>query len=246
MPNGHRFWAAQTLLGFLANPLVLILLVASSSRGSGRGASTRRSSPSWCSSASALNFVQVYRSQRAASERCSARRADGDRLARRVGQPRSRREVVPGDVIDLRAGDSCRPTPRCCERDDLHVHEAALTGESLPVEKEAGASPDAPARARATCCSLGTSVVSGVGTALVTATGRATRSATSPARWPSAPPETEFERGTRRFGFLIMRTVIGAGAVRLPGERAPAAATRWSRSCSRSRWRWASRPSSCR
>jgi Mg2+-importing ATPase len=55
---------------------------------------------------------------------------------------------------------------------------------------------------------LGTSVVSGTATALIVLTGRATAFGDIAARLATRPPETEFERGIRRFGFLIMRTVF--------------------------------------
>src|SRR5262249_4558328 len=87
---------------------------------------------------------------------------------------------------------------RLLERRDLHVHEAALTGESMPVEKDAGNG----------IVYLGTSVVSGTATAEVVATGRATAFGDIAARLMDRPPETEFERGIRRFAVLIMRTVV--------------------------------------
>ena len=55
---------------------------------------------------------------------------------------------------------------------------------------------------------LGTSVVSGTGTALVTATGKNTAFGDIATRLATKPPETEFERGTRQFGLLIMKTTI--------------------------------------
>ena len=80
----------------------------------------------------------------------------------------------------------------------------------MPVEKEAGdhrAPPRQPADAR-NVVFLGTSVVSGTATALVVATGPATAFGDIAARLSTRPPETEFERGTRRFALLIMRTVF--------------------------------------
>jgi P-type Mg2+ transporter len=85
-----------------------------------------------------------------------------------------------------------------------------LTGEALPVEKSAD-DLDAPAESFAeahNCVFLGTSVVSGTGTALVTATGRKTAFGDIAARLASRPPETEFERGIKGFGMLIMQTVF--------------------------------------
>jgi Mg2+-importing ATPase len=79
----------------------------------------------------------------------------------------------------------------------------------MPAEKEASdidAAPRQPADAR-NVVFLGTSVVSGTATALVIATGPATAFGDIAARLSMRPPETEFERGTRHFALLIMRTV---------------------------------------
>jgi Mg2+-importing ATPase len=82
------------------------------------------------------------------------------------------------------------------------VDQAALTGESLPVQKRVGAEADGQLFA-------GTSIVSGVGQALVTATGTRTEfGAIAHALVEKAPP-TEYERGARSFGLIIMRTVVG-------------------------------------
>ncbi|HVY45408.1 MAG TPA: magnesium-translocating P-type ATPase, partial [Minicystis sp.] len=81
-------------------------------------------------------------------------------------------------------------------------------GESLPVEKRVSSErmrrgPDAP-----DLVFLGTSIVSGSGTAVVLATGPQTAFGDVVERLAARPDETEFERGTRRFGLLILRTVI--------------------------------------
>jgi len=105
--------------------------------------------------------------------------------------------MVPGDA-DL------------VETRDLHVQQAALTGESLPVEKFATAeqSTQSSAESDSHRVFLGTSVVSGTAIAKVTATGQRTVFGDIATRLATRAPETEFERGTRRFGFLIMRTTI--------------------------------------
>ena len=83
-----------------------------------------------------------------------------------------RREVVPGDIIQLSAGDLVPADARLLLSRDLHVQEAALTGESLPSEKACG---DGPAGR----VFLGTSIVNGTATAEVTATGRGRNSGRS-------------------------------------------------------------------
>jgi Mg2+-importing ATPase len=121
--------------------------------------------------------------------------------------PRS--DVAPGDVIRLGAGDLVPADARLLEARDLHVQQGALTGESLPVEKAPlpkaldTNGPDCPA-----LVFLGTSVISGTATALVRRTGAETAFGDVLARLGARPDETEFERGMRHFGLLILKTVF--------------------------------------
>jgi Mg2+-importing ATPase len=157
-----------------------------------------------------INFVQTYRSARALRRLREgvAPTATVLRDGQWVELPRP--EVVPGDVIRLSAGDLVPADARLLAARDLHVQQAALTGESLPVEKEAApARGDAPLRPDDPgAVFLGTAVVSGTATALVVATGPATAFGGIAARLAEHPPETEFDRGTRRFGLFIARTVV--------------------------------------
>jgi len=92
---------------------------------------------------------------------------------------------------------------------DLHLQQAALTGESLPAEKlPSKGPPDLSGPESPDLVFLGTSVVSGIGTAVVFATGGDTAFGDVVQRLAARPDETEFERGARRFGLLIMRTVV--------------------------------------
>ena len=162
-----------------------------------------------------INFVQTWHSQRAA-ERLRGQVAPTATILR-DGQWSALpwREVVPGDVIRLSAGDLVPADARLLQTKDLHVNQAALTGESLPVEKEAsvkgadvGETAAVPSANARNAVFLGTSIVSGTATAVVTATGPATAFGDIAARLAARPPETEFERGTKQFGYLIMKTII--------------------------------------
>lgn len=120
------------------------------------------------------------------------------------------RQLVPGDLIRLSAGDLVPADARLLEARDLYVQQAALTGESLPAEKHAAKDlSDAPLHPADTdAVFLGTSVISGTATALVVATGKRTALGELAARLIERPPETEFDRGTRRFGLFITQTVL--------------------------------------
>jgi Mg2+-importing ATPase len=118
-------------------------------------------------------------------------------------------EVVPGNVTVLSAGDSIPADCRILGSSDLHVDEATLTGESYPVEKEAGDLPaSAPLAKRTNCLFMGTHVVSGTAMAVVAKTGKATELGEVSERLRLRPPETEFERGLRRFGYLLVRLTL--------------------------------------
>jgi Mg2+-importing ATPase len=129
----------------------------------------------------------------------------------RNGQPveLSVEQVVPGDVVLLRAGDVIPGDGRVVDPKDLFVAEATLTGETFPVEKAAGSvPPDAPLGRRTNCLFLGTSVVSGTARLLVVRTGRDTEFGRISGSLRLRPPETGFERGIRRFGYLLMEVTL--------------------------------------
>jgi P-type Mg2+ transporter len=157
-----------------------------------------------------LNFVQTYNSQKAVEKLRAAVAPTATVLRDGIWIETPRRTLVPGDMIRLTAGDLVPADARLVQATDLHVQQAALTGESLPVEKHAD-DLDAPTESFAEAHNsvfLGTSVVSGTATALVTATSRNTAFGDIAARLASRPPETEFERGIKGFGLLIMQTVF--------------------------------------
>ena len=119
-------------------------------------------------------------------------------------------EIVPGDIIQLSAGDLVPADCKIMGAKDFFVDQSALTGESYPVEKTAAYTkcgysnvtelPD--------CVFLGTSVVSGTATALVVRTGDQTEYGKIAKKLAGRMPETEFERGLRRFGYLIMQVTF--------------------------------------
>lgn len=129
----------------------------------------------------------------------------------REGQPRPLpvEEVVPGDVVLLAAGSLVPADAVVLEATDCHISEAALTGESFPAEKRPGAgAPDTPLAQRKNAVFLGTNVRSGTARCLVVATGAATEFGSIAHRLSLRPPETEFDRGIRRFGYLLTSAML--------------------------------------
>ena len=183
-----------------------------------------------------LSFIQEYRSNKAAAElramvRTTAtvlRRGAGasgtgappaDNAAEAAAAVQTRREIaiehlVPGDVVTLAAGDMVPADLRLIAGKDLHVNEAPLTGEALPVEK--AAKPAAPEvddpLDLPNFCFMGTNVVSGAGLGVIVLTGGETFFGQIADTIAGRRPLTSFEKGISRFVWLM----IGFMAVMVP------------------------------
>ena len=118
-------------------------------------------------------------------------------------------EVVPGDIVLVSAGDVIPGDSLLLESNELFVDEAAFTGETFPVEKRTGtAPPDATLSARFNTLFMGSHVVSGRARALVVHTGRDTEFGRISERLRVRQPETEFEHGIRKFGYMLMEITL--------------------------------------
>ena len=154
----------------------------------------------------ALGFVQEYRAERAmaALKRLSAPSVK----VRREGhvQEISDRELVPGDVVLLEAGNLVPADGRLVEGANLRVQEAALTGESEPVGKDTAAleEVDAPLGERAGMVYLSTVVAMGRGLFVVTETGMATELGKIATMIQTAGPEqTPLQRRLNQVGKVL-------------------------------------------
>jgi Mg2+-importing ATPase len=199
---------AVELLSLFLNPLVIILLVASAVSAILGQKVDASIIVVLVLLGITINFVQTYRSQRAIERVRQHVSLTATVLRGGEWQELKRQLIVPGDIVRLSAGDLVPADAQLLESRDLYVQQAALTGESMPAEKEARDTsaehtPDAPS-----LVFLGTSVVSGTGIARVLATGQRTSFGAIATRLVERPEETEFERGLRHFGLLIMRAVF--------------------------------------
>jgi Mg2+-importing ATPase len=201
--------ALRLLLSQFRSPLVLILVFA---------AAISAAVQEWVDAAivigvviasALLGFIQEYSASRAVEKLRAQVRIRA--MVLRDGQPQAipAAEVVPGDVVLLSAGSLIPADAVVLEAKDLFVNQAVLTGETFPVEKAPGAVPAAASLAeRSNTVFMGTSVRSGTARALVVQTGMATAFGQIAARLTLRPPETEFERGIRRFGYLLTQVML--------------------------------------
>ena len=189
--------ALLALLGRLRNPLIVILLIAAVFSAFLGEAADAIIIVVMVTVGVLIDFAQTFRSQKAAERLREQVTITATVL--RDGQWRElpRREVVPGDVVRITPGDLVPGDGTLLEVLELHLHEAALTGESLPAEKAVGER-----------AFLGTSVVSGSGIVQVTATGPATQFGGIAKALAARPQATAFERGLNDFGGLILRMVF--------------------------------------
>lgn len=124
-------------------------------------------------------------------------------------------ELVPGDVILLEAGDSVPADGRIIENASLKIEEAALTGESVPVNKMlevlgAKDGDDIPLGDRKNMCYMGSTVVYGRGKAIVVSTGMDTEMGKIAGALSAAKDEqTPLQRKLDELGRLLSKMVLG-------------------------------------
>jgi len=154
-----------------------------------------------------LSFVQEYRAGKEAEKLAEMIRATASII--RNGRPVEVKisELVPGDIVDLYAGDMIPADLRIVSCKDLFVNQSSLTGESFPVEKTA--SDVSPKGSIVTELSniafMGSSVVSGTALGVVVKTGTRTQFGEISRRLAQARMETDFEKGTRNFTWLMIK-----------------------------------------
>ena len=124
-------------------------------------------------------------------------------------------DVVPGDIVTLRAGDAVPADGRLLEAVELEMDESTLTGESLPVAKHP-APTMAPAVAdRTSMVYAGTTVAAGTATIVVTATGRSTEAGRSAYATADQQPADGVEARLRRLTTKSLPVAAGAAAALL-------------------------------
>jgi Mg2+-importing ATPase len=212
--SAHRTRAGAVLLRQFRSPLLILLAItAVASCFVGERGSALIIAVILLASVG-LGFANEYRAERAADalhsqirHRCTVRREDRFALVDVI-------DLVPGDVVELRAGEVVPADVRLVGTTALTCQESILTGEAAAVAKTTDpVAAGAPLAELACCALMGTVVAAGSGRGLVVATGTATEFGRLAVRLGTERPPTEFQLGLRRFSLLLVRVaaVLTAG-----------------------------------
>ncbi|WET51758.1 magnesium-translocating P-type ATPase [Chryseobacterium indologenes] len=159
-----------------------------------------------------LRFIQEFRSNKAAE--ALKKMVKTSCLTKRKfkeGEEIEITEIVPGDMVILSAGDMVPADCRILKSKDLFISESILTGEALPVEKNAFPLRDAKNKNPLTLqniCFMGTNVVSGSATVVVVNTSIFTYFGSISRSLVSKRPETAFDIGVNKVSFLLIRFML--------------------------------------
>lgn len=160
---------------------------------------------------SLLRFWQEFSSNRAAEQLKSMVKTTVTVLRKRGKKEIDIKNIVPGDLIFLSAGDMIPADIRIIQSKDLFVSQAMLTGESLPLEKNSEPIPGADHKSPMeldNICFMGTNVVSGTAMAIVVTTGNLTYFGSIGKAITGKRAETSFDKGVNKVSWLLIRFMM--------------------------------------
>ncbi|HTX92698.1 MAG TPA: magnesium-translocating P-type ATPase [Anaerolineales bacterium] len=157
-----------------------------------------------------LRFVQENRADNAAEELKAMVRTTTTVIRAGERSEISLKELVPGDVVALAAGDMIPADMRILTAKDLFVNQAALTGEAMPVEKTPAIIGEAVKNPleMSNLCFLGSNIESGTGTAIVIQTGGETFFGSLASSIVGQRILTSFDKGINQFTWLMISFMI--------------------------------------
>jgi len=162
-----------------------------------------------------ISFIQEYRANKDAEKLIDMVRSTVDVLRENKIMTVKTRDVVPGDIVDLSAGNMVPADIRIIEAKDLFINQASFTGEGFPVEKyaEQQSAESGKDSIADTVALMGSSVVSGMGRAVVLETGANTELGKMSRELQMAEPPTAFDKGVYGFTMLMIKTMVILGLV---------------------------------
>lgn len=198
------------ILSKFVNPLVIVLLIiAGFSFFFGQKVSAVLVIIMACISVF-LSFIQEHRASKEAERLSEMVRTTA--TVYRNGKPKELdiREIVPGDIVDLSAGDMIPADLRIISCKDLFTNQSSLTGESFPIEKtsEAVASSKRSLADLTNIAFMGSSVVSGTGLGVVVKTGLSSQFGEISRKLATIIVASSFDKGIQKFTWLMIRLMV--------------------------------------
>lgn len=161
---------------------------------------------------SVIRFWQEFRSNVAAEKLKSMVKTTATVLRKDEGKKEiDIKEIVPGDIIFLSAGDMIPADCRIIQSKDLFLNQSTLTGESLPVEKREFVINDTQNKSPLeleNICFMGTNVESGQALAIAVTTGNQTYFGSISKSISGKRAETSFDKGVNSVSWLLIRFML--------------------------------------
>ncbi|MGL5207562.1 MAG: magnesium-translocating P-type ATPase [Acidaminococcaceae bacterium] len=196
-------------LNQLKNPIILILVFGTIVSASTGDLSDAAIILAIIFGSAILSFLQEYRASNAIEELRAKVQIKSFVLRAGNFEEIPARLVVPGDILKFTSGSFISVDGLVLEASDFFINQSILTGESIPSEKKPGILPeDCSMEERTNCVFMGTNVHRGNAIVLAVATGETTEFGQIAGQLKLRPPETDFERGVRRFGYLLTQIML--------------------------------------
>jgi Mg2+-importing ATPase len=198
------------ILSKFVNPLVVVLLIiAGFSLFFGEKISAMLVIIMACISVF-LSFVQEHRAGKEAEKLSEMVRTTATVYRNGKSKEVNIRELVPGDIVELSAGDMIPADLRIISCKDLFVNQSSLTGESFPIEKtsEAMASSKRSPAELTNIAYMGSSVVSGTGLGVVVKTGLYTQFGEISRKLATITVASSFDKGIQKFTWMMIRIMV--------------------------------------
>ena len=160
-----------------------------------------------------LSFIQEYRAGKEAERLSEMVRATATVVRSGKAHEVKIRELVPGDIVDLYAGDMIPADLRIVSSKDLFINQASLTGEAFPIEKfphpiDVKDVKKGTLSELSNIAFMGSSVVSGTALGVVIKTGIATQFGELSRRLTAIRVDTNFDKGVNKFMMLMIRVMM--------------------------------------
>jgi Mg2+-importing ATPase len=199
----------QILLKF-ANPLVVVLLIIATSSLFLNNKIGAYLVYLMAFTSVILTFIQEYKANREAEKLIEMVSSTATVSRNNEIKEIKIKELVPGDIVHLSAGDMIPADLRIISCKDLFINQASLTGESIPVEKFADTfdSKENSITDLSNILFMGTSVVTGIAIALVLETGTRTQFGELSQKVATTHVETGFDKGIKKYTWLMLRFMI--------------------------------------